>query len=319
MDHVDTGLHIDALRLMADWKVAELREDEFGAIQASLVPSSLHFRDGWRTEDAPLALGALPLDSNVLKHHKLELVMGLCIDGWEPQLAPLSHNSDNETKEFSLPMVMRSKLYFPVLCDLGSVWSGGLSQVYTNLPEQYYQAVLTLPDLSSLDAMTEAELRAFGNHRFAALVDGNAPAAAGVRAMVPIADADDDHAPIPLADMPDVIPHDIDLDIDDIVVAHEGVAIREVDMRERQIEGYSIKYDSGSHSSGIVRAYIKCASHARCFKYRQTNRDPTSRERHAYILAWARCGPNVSRAEHVDRNFNPTAAQVEAAMLVAPC
>jgi hypothetical protein len=105
---------------------------------------------------------------------------------------------------------------------------------------------------------------------------------------------------------------------DDVVVVERNQVIREIDMREREANGFTIKYDGGSHSSHIVRAYIKCKAHSRCFKYRQTNLDADARSRHAVLLAWAGCGPDVTRIEHVDPRFAPSDGRLAIAFLDAP-
>lgn len=75
------------------------------------------------------------------------------------------------------------------------------------------------------------------------------------------------------------------------------------------VAGYLIKYDGGSHSSGVVRAYVACSQHPRCYKYRQINQDRDERELHTFLVAWLLAGHKTTRSEHVDRFFWPDEAE----------
>lgn len=163
-----------------------------------------------------------------------------------------------------------------------------------------------------------------GNRHFVAILNGEIVpplAAPGVPAIAD-GDAPEDQDQLMIEDLADVDAvgvgdHALPV-LDHAVVVGQGQVIREIDMREREANGFTIKYDGGSHSSRIVRAYIKCKAHSRCFKYRQINLDPDAKTRHAQLLAWAGCGPDVTRIEHVDYRFVPSPERLAIAFLDAP-
>lgn len=316
VDFLETGLHIEAVRMLCSAGVVHESRDEFGDLRLELAPSAAAFRDaGWVTAP-PEKSWNLPLTKGPAQHDKLELVLALRAAGWRWEHGHLDYFPDSDLV-FSLSMVGRSKLYFAALLLAQDIWARGGADigVRSHMPDNFYKCLLGMSSLKSLAAIPADGLKRMTNRHFAALLNGDELPPPGGDKHAALADADDGDADDPDGDEPPAVeidggPH--------LLRVNEGSIIREIDMRARQAEGFVIRYDGGSHASGIVRAYIKCAAHPRCFKYRQVNIDADARSRHAFLLAWVAAGPSVTREEHTDPKFAVSDTDLAAAYAVAP-
>ena len=141
---------------------------------------------------------------------------------------------------------------------------------------------------------------------------------------MPIVDADPD--PVDLAAVVCVADADAGLDGDpmdpaDVVAVGPAMDIGiAVDLEPIVIGPHTIRFDGASHSSGVIRACIRCPNlaHKRCLKYRQVDQDPNERSMLEFLLAWALAGNHVSRGEHVHKFFFPAEEQWREARELLP-
>ena len=103
---------------------------------------------------------------------------------------------------------------------------------------------------------------------------------------------------------------DPDFEVAPVSPPREMIPVDDAELPPFAVDGFVVKWDFWSHSSGRRRGYVKCHTHATCFRYSQLNLYSSPRDCAAYLLAWAKCGPTVPRETHVASAFAPLVEDV---------
>ena len=194
------------------------------------------------------------------------------------------------------------------------------------MPAAYYMSLCAVKDLVSLH--TIAGVERFGNKQFLAIIDGRDPPAMADPTAVAIEDgaieADDDAA---LGDAGPVASGGAATASAVVPIALPAVAVvgapdAGAHLRPVHWNGFVVRYDRWSHSSGILRCYVACGNpdHHKCCRWMQENQCPSRREVVASLFAWAELGRStgMSRGEHQLRDTTPSGVRVREIMRELP-
>ena len=289
---------------------------DIGIKSVALHAGSVVFDDAVTVSDLHHPLMLMPIEGDVLTRSKMELVVELALQGWE-YAYDAEHFAPSSKKVFSLTMVARSRLYFACLMKADDVWARGGTLIRTHMPENYYKCLLQLDSLAFVASIETDEITRWSNRHWNALLSGAEVPPLLQPGMQALADGDDPEPDMQLEEQrPEAVVEDIPCDA--VVQVDEGMLISEIDMQERAVGDFVIRYVDQSNAKGVARCYIKCLSHKRCAKWRQTNVDADPRYRHAFLHAWAKMGPHVTRAEQVHPRSAPSREEVEALMPEVP-
>lgn len=303
----------DVLDILEAHKVLVKRASEFGDVEVSLLASGV-IHQQLTALDTPTLLLGIPPGGDLAQAPKLQLLALLLREGWAPRPLILGALEPGSVPEFSLNMVIRSKRYYEVLVDSQQVWSRGCPRILHQMPDGYYECLQRYSDLQGLHALSGIE--AMGNKVFKRLLAGATLAELTASPTAPelggALEADDDEpdrlaledgptddysavAVPPLALEVAIGPRDANEDLQPVVFGR-----------------FTVRFDRWSHSSGILRCYVRClaSSHPACFRYMQVNRMPDRAAILATLIGWAELGDDVDRATHQARSCQPTAARV---------
>lgn len=297
--------------------VLETCTNEFGEEMVALVGGGVEFGAALKIEEPVFCLG-LPLRSPLSDATKLELLVQLIREGWETAdmiMQPLLPDSE---RVVSLNMIIRSKKYLECLIEAEVIFSKGSPMICHQKPELYYACLFVVRDLQSFHSLPRFD--SMGNKDFKKILElqGELPE----EAMLAIEDgaiaADEDpseRARPALADAfapPQPLPPPQSVALSSFI----GEALAGVDamrsLRPILLRGCTIRFDNWSHTSGVLRAYTKCAeeTHRACFRYSQVTRYGTVQEVIAYLIGWWEMGAGRDRAAHQDPSCMPSAARM---------
>lgn len=243
-----------------------------------------------------LEIARLQNYSNASCHSRLDIIRMLSKQGFTcaSHPAPKAWYPDGPLC-FTASIVGASKLYWLCLLLRDEIVARGAPCILHKAPAAYYKALLSLGDLSPFSSLQDME--------------GGDEAKIGP-ALAPVLQLMDDKALLkPLLDLHegDSIDDDAyDLNDDNADVAGSdsiqdmtlfpimdkglGHRMELESFHDPSISPCFVHFDHCSHSSGLLRAYIKCPRHRRCFKYTQVVTQGGRSQAIAFCLGWALWG-----------------------------
>ena len=238
------------------------------------------------------------------KQSRLDLVMLLYRQGFAGVYdAPRYWDESSSSRHVFRAQAMMSgtKLYFVALLLRNEIASRGGFVMHTG-STRYYQLLLSLKDLAVFEclkdasaSMTDASLEAISDD-----VSLHEP-------LVPLAGSDEPDAEQngDVESYAGTFPEDI---TDAMPIIIQRYAAETAQLRPYQYEGSHgvayVHFDNCSHSSGKLRAFVRCRQHDQCTKHIQVE---TAGGRHAaicYCIAWL----YWAEAEQLDRDDHSCAA-----------
>ena len=238
------------------------------------------------------------------KQSRLDLVMLLYRQGFAGVYdAPRYWDESSSSRHVFRAQAMMSgtKLYFVALLLRNEIASRGGFVMHTG-STRYYQLLLSLKDLAVFEclkdasaSMTDASLEAISDD-----VSLHEP-------LVPLAGSDEPDAEQngDVESNAGTFPEDI---TDAMPIIIQRYAAETAQLRPYQYEGSHgvayVHFDNCSHSSGKLRAFVRCRQHDQCTKHIQVE---TAGGRHAaicYCIAWL----YWAEAEQLDRDDHSCAA-----------
>lgn len=191
-------------------------------------------------------------------------------------------------------MLSGSKLYFVALLLRNEIASRGGFVMHTG-SARYYQLLLSLKDLAVFECLKDASASMTDASLQALLDDVSLQ-----EPLVPL-DGSEPYAEenVDVESNAGTFPEDITTDA--LPIAIQRYAAETAQMRPYQHEGHRTAYvhfDNCSHSSGKLRAFVRCRKHDQCTKHIQVE---TAGGRHAaicYCIAWL----HWAEAEQLDRD-----------------
>jgi hypothetical protein len=275
-----------------------------GDILAIALPvQALEWKPAFHMSSPRLEFAMPQCVSSALQHNTLDLMLILHRQDFEPSDDPPRFWSPATRNAYRLRSVLSgSKLYFVCLVLRDEIMNRGAEQILHNGSAKYYRLLLNLENLVALRGCAEADLPA-------CLLD----------------DLDKDKAlHKPLCDTShhndgdDCDDHESPNDPDiDTVYDHGALALLPVQLAAHAAEQSTlvsyhcpvsnsyVHFDNCSHSSGLLRSYILCSTHANCSKHAQVQTQGTRERAIAYCLAWNEWGKTLGRDQHSGRDKAP--------------
>lgn len=151
MDGADP-VHLECLVALGG---ARMEQDDFGENRYFARLESINFGMQQRIDGVVYEVGH-PRGVETHAASKLELLFALLDGGFAPINYTMAGQEDLVPSGNLVVVVsnaLRSRAYFEVLLQLSSVWSRGAKRVSHHGSHSYYQCLLYLPDLSTLEAV----------------------------------------------------------------------------------------------------------------------------------------------------------------------
>lgn len=320
--HLDSFILVDALacqssdviKILCAHKVVIKRTTLFGDAEVALLADGVVHQQGVVLDEHTPILG-MPCHTDLSSASKLQLLVQLVREGWHARGLALEPYLPGSAREVSLNMLLRSKRYFEALVDAERLFARGAPRICHNMPEGYYTCLFELNDLVSLHA--RPDLLTMGNRHFRELLAGREPEVAPLRALADEqleADEADEAEGQPDAGVGSEPPPAA---IVSAMPAAMAIGLPDLndELRPIMFGAYTARFDRWSHSSGVLRCYIKCANpeHRSCFRYMQMNQYPTRNAVLARLFAWAELGAEGSgmqRNAHQSRQLSGDPARI---------
>ena len=297
--HADVGEHIETINALVARDLVALSVDDFGESRLALVDEGTFLRSRLSVRFADF-LPPRVVEIQHLSHSltKLELVAvclgnGWCIGDLLPSFA--AHGP----RIFSLASLSSNKWFWVVLSCIDSMFSKGVTRIFTGLPAKYYEYVFRLRDAKQLEEYGSA-VKTWSHQQWCAMLSGRDPLAcpSGVIAALEDADEqpeDDDGAASVIVDLP--LPPELRVaaSASSVRPPIEFVGLTVLDKPVR------VFFDGESHQSG-PRCYVVCPKHVeeQCRKYMFIHHFPSVRECAVSLAAWQLgCVRSNDRRSHV--------------------
>ena len=252
--------------------------------------------------------------TNVLHYSRLDCLRILAKQGFVMTLGCGRALFPEAALEFPQQAVLRSsKLYWACLILRSEIFARGAPCVYHVAPSTYYKALLTLENLQSLHAI-EAEVSKVGKLNIQPLQD----LMSSDHNCKPLVDACDDDGVDGLPPDPQDCDGDDGDDCDgnaDPTGASSALVALPVNTIKQQmavpescydsISSTYVHFDNCSHSSGLLRGYIKCSNtgHGHCWKYTQVATRGSRKHTIAVLTAWSVWGKSLlDKTDHIRRD-----------------
>lgn len=226
---------------------------------------------------------------------KLSLLLALRRAGFREDKAPMPLVPGADLV-YDIQALSKSKAYLQALLEHQKIFGKGVNMIRHTCTQSYYLCLLHLPgeQLASLaDDLDELSSRRLLK---AALGDDDAPEG-GPLAIEWSHGAESD-------------PEEIESSIAKQLWG--GFAAAPPSAFELMVEGQRVVVNqTWSHSSGLLRMYVRCPNgqHWRCFRYTQRNQYDSDQSCAAFLIGWAALGSALpTKDEH--KVFHPSAMQV---------
>ena len=269
---------------------AARREGEFGEAEYAVSITAFAWRPVLRCSAPVVEFSVLPGDVHVLQQSRLDLLALLHRQGfegtsnlpksWTPE-APMQYRLQNITGG--------TKFYFVCLALRAEILNKGATEILHNAGGSYYRALLFLKDTQPVQALVDAG--PVSEESLTALLDEDgATAEPEFRPLLATEDGEEDEG------ASEQLPVQLAAD------AAQRAMMRPFELppilAASPVPGV-VHFDNASHSSGILRGWLRCAwNHPRCFKYQQINVAGSRERLIAFLHTWNLLGEAMSREDH---------------------
>jgi hypothetical protein len=304
---------LDALQVLHDVNAVEIRTTEFGDVEVAARISSFYWMPMICVHQPSLESTIVPDASQVAQLAKLDLLCILHRQGFESAIRKLDDwRPDGESVYRQQSVLNGSKYYFGVLVCRAAVIAKGLTSIWHDGSAAYYRSLLLLPDLRAVKVLMDDKER--GVEVYERLLKARGLGESGrIADLQAIED--------PVGDGPDggVLPSEVQV---------EAHAALQASLLPFVLPPFGIGFDSASivvnfdncsHSSGIMRGYVKCPwGHQNCFKYQQLNVAGSRERLIAFLCAWVIMGEGLDREDHCGQTPSPANVDVQISVLFPP-
>ena len=290
------------IHFLVQHEVLACRTDEFGELEVAARLEKAFWKPLLLCESPmPQLLVAEP-GSDVMARSKIELLTMLFRQGFEPQ------SSVPDAWSAGKPLVLKrqqilsgSKLYFCALVQRDAILCKGATEIFHVAQAKYYRALLTLKSLTAMQA---------------AIADAQSPAID----LEPFFSSENVLSAVPRAIEAPEDPEEHAADFEVVPVLTNSYAASQALIQPFVCPPVAsagnarsvINFDGCSHSSGILRAYIRCCwGHEACFKYRQVNVAGSRERLIAFLFAWQLWGEHRPRDQHTGAGNDPPLRMVD--------
>ena len=284
----ETEAPAEQLERLCQQGVLVSRDSGFGDLEYALRLAALRMHFAMVADEA-MHLTSVPWSASLpwRSRSKLDMFGALLQEGWgvvrQGELQPLTAKGSRST---SAGLLNKAKAYWYALLNIDVIFAkpGAPDAVFHDMPARYYEALITLKDLSMLGMMTWQGLHDYGDVGFKDMLNSE-----GWPAHPDGEDGDDDPDP--------------PVGVDAVLPVHPPKAYRpKVQVEATKVttpEGQEVKvgYDNFTHQSGQLRAFVTCSAPGHgnsCRLYRQVNTFPSKEHCCAYLVAWAVSGASLS-------------------------
>jgi hypothetical protein len=304
---------LDALKVLQDVGAVEVRSTEFGDVEVAARISSFYWMPLMCCQQPSLESTIVPDASQVAQLAKLDLLCILHRQGFEATSRKLDHwHPDGESVYRQQSVLNGSKYYFGVLVCRAAVIAKGLTSIWHDGSAAYYRSLLLLPDLRAVRVLMDDKER--GVEVYERLLKARGLGESGRIANLQAIEN-------PVGDEPDGGDEPPEVQV-------EAHALLQASLRPFPLPpiglGFDmasvvVNFDNCSHSSGIMRGYVKCPwGHRDCFKYQQVNVAGSRERLIAFLCAWVIMGEGLDREDHCGQNPSPANVDLQTTMLFPP-
>lgn len=319
-----TNMDLRTLYRLVSEGVVELHHDEFGIPSVAISLEHIAYTPGIRAR-APhnvlLKCASMPGAGSL---PKLALAVQLDLAGWRAMPMPLRPAVAGGAKQCRDDCLARSRWYMVALLWSDAVWKAGAPSIRHNMPEAYYQALLTVPDLkrlAQLDNLDRVRNACWKRCAAAKSLDPAFQECAGADNVLEDMDDNDDDANGDEERPASAIGMEVATDTHAPKAGIELLALGASDANAALMQPITIshageetlvRFDGFSHTSGMQRAYTRCKNdkHTACFKYMTVGSRPKTWAA-CYLHLWRVAGHSLpTKAAHRDTVF-PTDDEVD--------
>ena len=297
----DLGMSHGVLEIMRQAGLVSLGQNELLEWHAYTQPETVEF-DSSRLVVSPISILDAPIFASYTASHKIDLVLELVRKHWDWTFDRCQF--DGSEFVFDVMMVTRSKLYFVALLLWDDLTRAGVTRVDSQMLHNYYRIIVENKGRNVLLALPADEHASLTDAQLVAILNGKSvedvlaiEGEAGGLLAVEDGYCSDDELP---AGALEPEPEPPELFVPSVVGMLPVVALS---LGPRSYLGWTIHHSlSFGARVGRDRYWIKCASHADCFKERATHLEPTLSAVFGFLIAWAEEGPTRTREDHVDKH-----------------